>query len=520
MPFKRILLILALTTLVLANLPAGDKEGFFIINFSNADIAWNPHNSFSTTEAQIYTALFEGLVSYNPVTCRPEPGIAERWEISRDRKTYTFYLRENLTFSDGTPLTAQTVRDSWLAIMSPESGAEYGANLDIIEMAREYRTGQAEADKVGIKTTGDRILVVRLNRAAPHFLSILCHYSFVPIHPGFLETEDWNSLESFPTNGPFVIRSRSETEVILVKSDSYWDKDSVTLPGVRITFSEETEAVMKRFNRYEIDWVDSGMDLNQLLIRESLIVGPQFSTTYMFFNNGQKPFDNPEVRRALGLLIPWTEIRGKQLVPGQTLVPPIPTYPSAKGITRQNSKEAMTILGKEGYADGAGLPDIVIRSPYPEGQDPIADLIKENWEKALKIKVTVTHVPFNTYYDSLSDGEYTIAMMIWVGDYPDPLTFLEMWESGHSLNESHYNNPAYDKLLERAADAPSEDRYRLLSEAESLLLTTSQVMPIEHLPSVNLIDVRFVDGWYVNALDIHPFKYLKFKNGLVIPGSI
>lgn len=516
-----ILAVFVFTALILpTTVSAADSERFLVINFGNSDIAWNPHKSFSTTEAQIYTALFEGVVSYNPVTCRPEPALAERWEVSRDQKTYTFYLREGLKFSDGTPITAKTIRSSWLAILDPKAGAEYGANLDLIENAKNYRTGKSPAETVGIKTYGDRTLMVRINRPAPHFLSILCHYSYVPVHPDLLGTGSWKTLKSFPTNGPYLIQSRSDEEVVMAKNPDYWDARNVSIPGIRITFSEDSEAVMKKFNRYEIDWVDSGMDLNQLLVREALVVGPQFSTTYLFFNNGQKPWDNPEVRRAMGLLVPWNEIRGKQLIPGKTLVPPIPGYPSAGSITRKDSKEALSILEQQGYKEGVGLPEIIIRSPFPEGNDPVAELMKTSWEKELKVTVRITHVPFNTYYDSLSDGQYTIATMIWVGDYPDPLTFLEMWETGHSLNESRYSNSDYDSLLEQAAGAIQERRYQLLSQAESLLLGTAQVMPIEHLPSVNLIDTRFIEGWYVNALDIHPFKSMRFKNDIIIPGSI
>jgi len=95
-----------------------------------------------------------------------------------------------------------------------------------------------------------------------------------------------------------------------------------------------------------------------------------------------------------------------------------------------------------------------------------------------------------------------------------------MWLKTSSLNDAHFNNSQYDEIIRESSSGELENRYRLMSEAESILLESAQVMPLGHSPALNIIDLRFIDGWYPNVLDIHPFKYLKFKSDFQIPGVV
>jgi len=153
----------------------------FVVSFPQGNVQLNPIYSFTSSEAQIYSGLYEGLVSYHPETMEPEAAVAERWDVSEDRQEYTFYLRESARYWNGDPVTAEHFRDTWLKLIAPETDAAYNFLFDIIEGVREYRTGEiTDTGEVGIAAVDGRTLRVTLRRPATHFLRILSHHAFVP----------------------------------------------------------------------------------------------------------------------------------------------------------------------------------------------------------------------------------------------------------------------------------------------------------------------------------------------------
>ncbi len=515
---KKTLSVLTILMCVAGILSADSDSYRFTVQFNPGRISWNPHFAYTTTEAQIFTALYEGLAVFHPATLRPVPGAAESWEVSEDGMTITFQIRKDAKWSNGEDLTADDFRESWLAILAPEIEAEYASLLDDIEGAREYRTGVVSAEDVGITTDGQKKLIVRLKTPSPQFLSIVCHYSFAPVHRDFRQLSDWSAVRSVPVNGPFVIRARNSEEILMDSNPFYHDKDNVGVEGLRFLFLDDSDEVMSRFSRFEIDWVISGMDTSLLTIPEALNISPLFSTTYYYFSNQSEVWSDERVRRALALLLPWEEILGSRFIPALSLVPPIPNYPEAGAgfpIREERLDEALTLLEEAGYPLGKGLPDPVLKVPM---EDDFTLAMKQAWEEALGLTVIVEVVEYPDYYTSIKTGGYDIATLTWTGDYADPYTFLGMWDSHSSFNESGFSNPEFDSLLKDSTTLAFQERFNTLRQAEDILLQSCQVMPIEHFPSVNIIDRRFVEGWYPNALDIHPFKDLKPKLGYDIPG--
>ena len=201
-----------------------------VISFSPSKIEFNPLHTFTATEAQIYTAVYEGLVSYNPFTLEPVPAAAESWEVGRDKKEYVFKLRKNSYYWDGLNVTAEDFRNSWLKMFAPDTGAQYAFLLDVIKGAKEYRTGITEDENsVAVEAVSDYTLKVTLKEPAEHFLKILCHHSFVPVHPAFVNKEDWSDLPSAPGNGPYYIYSKSDGKISLLKNVFYWDSLAVDI---------------------------------------------------------------------------------------------------------------------------------------------------------------------------------------------------------------------------------------------------------------------------------------------------
>lgn len=517
---KRYLVLCLLFFSVLGSVTAKETEKELVVAFSPASLGFNPLHTFTSTEAQIYTALYEGLVTYNPYSLEPIPAAARTWEISSDKKTYTFYIRQNARYWDGTAVRAQNFKDTWLRLLDPAEDAEYSFLFDIVKGAREYRLGLTDnADGLGIRVISDKILEVELVEPSPHLLKILCHHSFVPIHPGMLYRRDWSAVNSIPGNGPFYLYRRTEGEILLLKNQLYWDAGRIALSGIKILFLEDPEDITARFNEGEIHWAADGLIFSMVRNNESISANPLFATSYFFFSCRNPVLNDPKVRRGIALLFPWQEIRSRtyNFIPTETLVPKIPLYPDVPGLG-QNVEEGLKLLKEAGYEGGAGLPDLTIAIPDNAESRRIAELMAEAIKKNLAVEVLVVSTPYGQYYDELKKDTYSLGTITWIGDFADPLTFLQMWTADSNLNDAGYGDSSFDNLVEQSMSLSGEARYKKMAEAEEKILREALVLPVSNSPAFNLIDLNRIDGWYTNPLDIHPFRFISFKVPRVGPG--
>jgi peptide/nickel transport system substrate-binding protein/oligopeptide transport system substrate-binding protein len=497
---------------------AAPKPEEFVVAFNVLDVQLDPHHSIYSAEAQLFTACYEGLFSYDPNTLDPVRASCRDFKTAKDGKTYTFYIRDEARWSDGSPLLARDFRDAWMRALDPATKADYGEFFDIIAGAHDYRTGKAkDPSGVGITVIADKILQVKLTSRADYFTRLLCHHSFSPIHPSMLKANDWRGAFPFPVNGPYKLSSFDSSGLVMTKNDKYWDADSVSIPRIRAIFTDDDADATRRFDDGAIHWLAGPMDFKALLGQGSIEIGLMFSTYYWFFDCGKAPWDDRNVRRALALLLPWDEVRSrdKYLAPAPTLVLPFASYRSAKGIEAADQEEAMRLLEKSGHKNGAGLPPITILVPA-DGEDAarIAGICKDAWEKLPGLSVEVKTAPAQGYFSLVRAGAeasgWTIASTSWIGDFADPLAFLQMWSQDSNLNDARFADPEFSRLLDAAALKTGGDRLDSLALAETRLLSGAAVMPIYHSLAANVIDTEFIDGWYPNALDIHPFKYVAF----------
>lgn len=517
LPGRRSLLIVAFLVLAIfgpslfANSPEPKK--IFSAAFYPEQIDWNPLTAYSALEAQLYTAVYEGLMSYNPNTLRPELGVANRFEVSQDKKVYTFYLRPEAQFWDGTAIKAKIFRDSWIKLLDPSTNSPFAGLLDPIKGAIEYRTGKSkDSSTVAIRVIDDLTLKIELNSPTAYFIQLLCHQSLVPVHPKLLNKKVWDSTTEIIGNGPFMFTSRKPDLIELDSSPSYWDKSTLQVDGLRLILKDDPAEITRRFNDGEIHWIESGADFDSLSDHYSFHYTPQFASTFMYFSGAKPAFRNPLVRKGLALMLPFDKIRSKDnfMVPSAQLIPEIPDYPSAQTIDKTDIKAGLNFLAEAGFPNGKGLPEIIIFFPKSDTWHSIAEEMKLAW-KDLKVKVTIKESDTENLFDSLKASDFTIATISWIGDYADPMTFLDLWSSTSSLNKSGFSSTKFDDLLKESNSQQGKDRLSTLSKAEEYLLTTGQVLPINHSPAFNVIDLSRISGWYENALNVHPFKFLEFK---------
>jgi oligopeptide transport system substrate-binding protein len=491
------------------------------VTFSKGEVELDFRKSYLASEAQLFTAIYEGLFSYHPITLEPVPALAEKWELSNDKKQWTFTLRANAKYSNGDPVTAEDFRAAWLSILSPDKEAPYSSLYDIIEGAKEYRNGEIQdASKVGIIVSGPRTLVVKLNAPASFFPSMLSHHSFSPIHPSMLNVDDWTASPPI-SNGPFRIIEMDEDKIVFEKTDNYWDAKNVSLNKITARFTETGEDASRLWNSGEARWISGDVDFDALTDLSGIQANPMFATYYYFIRSGEKPWNDYRLRRALILALPWDEIRLGHYQPASTLIYPLPGYPKINGLSETNIDEAVKLLAEAGFPGGKGLPELVFRiTPSPEAAR-ITGLMANAWKEQLGIPVRVEIVPYSRYFQALKTGGYNVGFSNWIGDFADPYTFLQMWRRDSNLNDSGYNDDDYEALMEKSMlEEGRAARWAILAEAEQLLLDRGSVLPISFSVAYNVVDMGELDGWYPNALDIHPFKYFSFKAFHPLPGVV
>jgi peptide/nickel transport system substrate-binding protein/oligopeptide transport system substrate-binding protein len=487
------------------------------ISFSSGNMELDIRKAYLADEAQLFTALYEGLFSYHPYTMSPVPALADHWEVSEDKKQWTFTIRNDAKYWNGDPVTAEDFRTAWLSLLSPARESPYSSLFDIIVGARNYRLGrQRDASRVGIEAPDAQTLIVRLTAPASFFPSMLCHHSFSPIHPSMLDKKNWNR-EPPISNGPFRIQEQDSSRIVMVKNDQYWDAENVALKKLTARFAKDADEASLLWNSGEVRWIIGNVNLDTLVDSSGISFNAMFATHYYFIRSVSAPWNDYRVRRALSLALPWEEIRSIYALPAGTLVYPIPGYPEVDDLDTTDPEESARLLGEAGFPQGVGLPELVIKITPSQDAARIVEFMTSAWT-ALGVKTRVQVVPYDQYFGAVKQNDYTIAFSTWIGDFPDPYTFLQMWRRDSNLNDAKYNDADYEKLMEKAMNEEGEQRLQTLAEAEKLLLDRGVVLPIYYYPALNIVDTDELNGWYPNALDIHPFKYLVFRSLRPLPG--
>lgn len=472
----------------------------------------DPHTANYSSDAQILTGLYEGLFTYDPATLEPQPALAESFKISRDKLRWTFTIKENARFSNGDAITAQSIKDAWIAVLNPELQAPLSSLLDCIKGAREYRTGTGSAEDVGITVQGRQKLTVTLTSPTEYFDSILCHHAFSAVSP-----------KKGVYSGPFILESYQDNILIMKKNPQYYDAENVVLDTITVIQSDDLAENAYSFNTGSADWIISAASVDSIIDYQSIVINAQFATEYLFFKADRAPWNRADFRNALLAAVPWAELRSQAFVPAETFIYPVYGYESPAGINDTDMDEARLLLAqaKENAGMSSDEPlEITIAVSDTEYMFSQAALLKQAWEE-LGITVHISKTPESRYLSSISGWVADIFSYTWIGDFSDPLAFLELFRSGSSMKESAWSNPEYDRLLQDAALENSGERLELLSQAEDVLLSDGVVLPISHPVTLNIIDQQAVGGWYPNALDIHPLKYLTPKQApLFIPNLV
>ena len=473
----------------------------------------NPQVTNYSSDSQLLNGLFEGLFTISPISLEPQFAIAKDFKISRDKKRWTITLRDDAYFSNGEKITAEAVRDSWLRMLANPS-SPYSSLLDMVRGAEAFRMGLCDFSEVGIYASSENVLSIYLNSPANYLPKILCHTAFSITH---------SDPEVY--SGAYELELTTGRKYILKKNPYYWDNKNVVLERITFVQSENIEDNTFYYNTGAVDWVCAGVNQLNILDKSAIQVSAEFGTGFLYFRmNDKKPadrrakagsvWDYPEFRNAIVEAFPWEIIHKKYLIPATTLVYPLSGYPQIDGFDYTDAIEAS--LKMKDAREKYGIPSeqklsLVMQIFENEFTEEEAKEMSAAFEP-LGVELEIRRYPSGQYYSTIATSDADLIFSSWLGDFADPLAFLELFRGGSTMNDSGWKNEKYDKLLEQAAVAADEqERMNLLGQAENILLDQAMILPLYRTVTSSIIDLTEVGGWYSNAFDVHPLKYLYKK---------
>ncbi len=309
----------------------GDGKGTFILNNRTEVATLDPGIARGVSEHRVQMCLFEGLLNYDPKTLEPIPGVAKKYDLSKDGKTYTFHLRD-CTWSDGKPVRAQDFEYAWKRVLDPKTASDYPHLVYSIKGAQAYNTGRGKAADVAVTATDDMTLVVELNHPTSYFKYLLPFFTLYPVREDLVRKHgrNWTKPGNFVGNGPFRLKEWVANEYILLeKNPGYWNAEKVKQSQVKWLPTENLSTAFNLYEKGQCDYLGSiPLDyVEELAKRGDFHRAPYLGTYYYSFNITKKPFDDPKVRRALALAIDRKIICEKILkggqIPADRFVPPV-----------------------------------------------------------------------------------------------------------------------------------------------------------------------------------------------------
>lgn len=457
------------------------------------------------------------------------PASAESWEISDDLLTYTFHIRSDAKWSDGSDLTAADYKNTMIRALEPENGSWYVDFLFPIKNARAAFDGKADLSDVGIDATDPKTLVITLEKPCSYFMALVCNVpTFMPSNAKYAKDEDklWDMDPAKNlSNGPWYMAERKVGEYILYKKNPYYyDADKVNILAIKMRFMDDDQAKAAAYQTGELSILSGApsslaeryQDSPDLKFTEV----PQ--TNYIMLNPNIAPFDNPKVRKAFALALNRKDIAtvvGMACVPSTTFVgrfykSPVDGTPWGEiqgDLLDENLEEAKKLLAEAGYPDGQGLPAITYTYPSMGYEGDVAQVLQQQW-KQLGVDVQLQALENEVYVATRREKKSQAIRMQWYADYNDPTTWLMMYVKGNSLNDIDWDCPAYNDLIAASdLELDAAKRQEMLCQAEQIAVSQETVIvPLFTNNNTNLIPAELYNYFY-DVIGYPDYKEMKVK---------
>lgn len=468
--------------------------------------------------------LFEGLIMPPRRSGLPwEAGVATGYRLAADGVTYTFTLRPDARWSDGSPVVAEDFVYSFLRKLDPATGSVAVEPLYWIANAEAFNRGTiTDPSEVGVKALDDHTLVITLAQPTPFWLNYVAtsHYRPVPRQAIEAHGRQWTRPENIVTNGPYhLVEFDPRDRIRLVKSDTYWDKDNVRIPQVQLYHSASESQDETRYNAGQIHWARMGVSPSRIpgLIAErspDLFIDPMICHYHYVFNTERPPFDDVRVRRAFDMAIDKARLVAHVTqsleIPADGMV--LPHFEDTLGYARHagnpyDPTAARGLLAEAGYAGGRGMPKITLVYNTLERHKLIAEFVQRSLRENLGVAVELENMEFKSLLKKVRAGDFQMSRRGWCG-IEHPYSLLEIWTSDSPRNASGFADPEFDRLLAESTRATTRaEEMALLAEAEAVLQREVPFAPVFY-SSNPYLKKPVLRGLEVELTDTHPVKYM------------
>ncbi|VWL85675.1 peptide ABC transporter substrate-binding protein [Oceanivirga miroungae] len=519
--FKKVIALMALGLTIVACGTNNSKkdEKVLLYNATAEGPTFDPQQVTDAFTSNVHNFITEGLTKTMP-DGSVVPMQAKSWEVSKDGLTWTFHLRDDIKWSDGSDVVAADFEYGWKRGLDPMLASEYAFILFPIKNAEKYTKGEASLDEIGVKAVDDKTLVVNLENVTPYFDSLTSFITYMPAKKEFVEKmgqEYALDKDSILYNGPFVVDSWTHGDRIeLVKNDKYYNKDKIVLDKVLVKYIKDEVAALNAFNNEELDFVRLSPE-ESMKYKDKAIKNNEARTTYIAFNvRENNMFKNENLRKAFALAFDKEKLVD---VVFSGLKDDVYTFTPAnsgfKGIEKDYAKEIGAVFEKynekkaKEYLDKAlkdmnlkELPKVtlLIDDRYVYNRK-IAESLQEDLRIVLGIDVAVDVVTFKERLVRSRNGNFDVLLTAWGADYQDPMTFLDLLASFNGNNSAGFDDKKYDEILSKATRSVNrEDRINYLKEAEMYLADKMPIMPLYQEVSYYLINSK------VNGIEFSSFS--------------
>ena len=500
-----------------------DKEIVVAINSDSGGL--DPAGNIALTYLAYSVSALDELLTYDE-NGEIDYRAAESYEVNEDADVWTFHLRKEAVWSDGTPVTAGDFIHTMKRALMPESGSGYANYLYPIKNAEAIYNGEEDAKNLGVTAPDDYTLVFELEDPCVYFLDLLRLPVYTPSYSKYADAADsgWDrNPETSLANGPFYLAEYvPEQYFVLKKNESYWNADEVKLDQITYRFFDSQQAMASAYDTGEVD-VATGllsvvMDLYEG--QPDLVITETIATRYIYPNLEVESLDDVRVRKALSLAInreELCEMIGEDTEPTVNLIAKFMKdkntgnyfVDDATKPFEENVEEAKQLLAEAGYPNGEGFPTLTYNYPSLEMDADAAQVLKEQWKENLNIDIELVAQELQVNYSERKAGNFDLCRMNWTADFADPYTYLSMLLSNGTYNCSGINDAAYDELVVKSnTENDPQKRAALMHEAEQLAVGEEfYVIPLFAMKSCNLIRPEITGIRQVAASGAFEYRY-------------
>ena len=465
-----------------------------VLRFPNVGISdsasLDPALGPDANTAQIVTMVYSGLVR-SDVNLNVIPDQAT-WDVSSDNRVYTFHLKSGITFSDGTPVTAQTYVYTLTRALLPQVKSGIASFFEGAIVGADAVSAGKTKTLTGVKALDDSTLQITLTHAAPYFLEVLTNSLYFPLNGTVISQYgqgDWpNHVAGLGVGtGPFMVKEWDhKVKIILVPNPHYYGTKT-KLSEVDMYFVTEPTTAFKSYeaNQYDFIWNITPNDQQTAKSLPGFVRKSLLETDLLFFNNKMPPFNSLAVRQAFAYAINKEAlihaIFKDAVVVAPTIIPPgMPGYqPDYAGIPY--NKEKARSLMQSVYPDVSKVPPITFSYPTSQIIPVEADALQEMWQTALGVRVNLRSVDLVAYNTETTQHSVQFGSTQWGADFPDPYDWLALnLTSNAANNNGEWSNPPFDQTIAQAEQATGDQRISLYNKAEQIAISDVGWLPVDH----------------------------------------